>query len=327
MTAGAPRICVAGVGALGGLLAAMLARTQPHLSVVARGETLRRIRTDGLVLHDGTQTHVVRPPADIRAPDAVQDIIILAAKAHQLPALAETVAHAVDSRTIIVPVVNGVPWWLTAGDGNPLGVARSVVDPHDVLARTFPAPGVVGCVAYAFASSDAPGVVRSLRPPLLLLGDPSCEPAYPPRVRIVEEIFRAAGIGIRLCPEIAREVWSKLAANLATNPLSVVCEADLTTLAASETMRALMGDVLRETIAVGEAYGIAPLKTVEELLGVIIGAGGHTTSMLQDYRGGRSLELPAIGHAVMALAAARGVPTPNAAAMVRIADFKSTRRT
>ncbi|WP_342629737.1 2-dehydropantoate 2-reductase [Nguyenibacter vanlangensis] len=325
MTA-APKICVAGVGALGGGLAVRLARTDACLSVVARGETLRRIQADGLVLDDAEGTFRTHPAADCRAPNEPQDVIILAAKSHQLPSLAEAVAHAVGPQTTIIPVINGIPWWLTVGAGSPLAPARDLLDPDGILAQFFPVSQVVGCVAYAFASVVAPGHVRAQRAPLLLLGDPGRHPAIPQRVLDAVTVFRDSGIGTRLCPDIAGEIWSKLAANLATNPLSVVCEATMTDLAADGGTCALIRDMLHEVMAVGAAYGITPKQDVDAFLQVIVGAGSHRTSMLQDYDAGRSLELPAIGDALLALGAARSIPTPMATALVRLAAFKAARK-
>jgi len=319
----APTICVAGAGAIGGLLATMLARSGADVSVVARGETLRCIRSEGLTLDDGTTTRTVRVAADTRAPDAVQDLIVLAGKSFQLPGLMQTVAHAIGVNTVVLPVVNGVPWWMTLGTDSPFSNVRDLLDPDGALARLCPQTTIVGAVAYAFADVQAPGHVRSQRPPLIVLGDPGFAADGPARVARVVAWCNAAGIATRAQAPIGAEIWAKLALNLATNPLSVVTGADLGTLGTDRFLRPLVTDLLSETIAVGRTLGIAPLQTVEEHLSVITKGGSHMTSMFQDFEGSRALELAAIAQAVVASGAAVGIATPCASAVFRIAAYLS----
>lgn len=74
---GRPKICVAGIGALGGTLAAMLGTLDVDLSVVARGATLEAIHKDGIVLREGAVTRRVRPAAAIQALHEAQNLVIL----------------------------------------------------------------------------------------------------------------------------------------------------------------------------------------------------------------------------------------------------------
>nr|WP_244960027.1 2-dehydropantoate 2-reductase [Gluconacetobacter azotocaptans] len=319
------KICVAGVGAMGGMLAGMLARTDVDLSLVARGETLRTLREKGLTVHDGQSARIVRCAANTRAPDTVQDVVILAAKSQQLPALAACVSHAVGPQTLVVPVVNGLPWWMTLPTGSPCGAARACVDPGGELARAFPPARVVGCVAYAFASLDAPAVVRSAKAPTLVLGRVQGGNADDPEVAALVQVLDAAGVVITRSPDIRCDVWAKLAVNLATNPLSVVCEETLGGLVAAPPTRQVVRDMLEEAVTIGRACGFGPLRSVDEQLGSIAVADGHRTSMLQDYQAGRALELDAIGYAVMRVGAVCGVAMPVTATILRLADFKAAR--
>lgn len=322
------RICVAGAGALGGTLATLLAGSGTELSVIARGETLSRIRTHGLVLHDGQKTITAHARADIRAPEAPQDIILLAAKSQQLPALAHNIAHAIGPETVVIPVVNGVPWWLATDPAGPFHTTIAWLDPAGTLRRLIPFRTLVGCVAYAFATTDGPAQYRSARPPQLVLGaaDRTNGPSGS-RLTALADTLTAADITTRISPDIRRDVWTKLAANLATNPLSVIGDATLAELGAAETTRTVMRDILNEVIAVGEACGIAPLRTAAQLLDTIASSGDHRTSMLQDYRAGRSPELTAIGDVLLSLGAAHHVPVPVSATLVRLTRFLSGKTT
>ena len=52
-------LCVVGAGAIGGWIAARMALAGNEVSVVARGETLAAIDSQGLLLTDGGETRCV----------------------------------------------------------------------------------------------------------------------------------------------------------------------------------------------------------------------------------------------------------------------------
>ena len=62
------RLVTYGAGAVGGTIAARLAMAGLDVAVIARGEHLAAIRSDGLELRDPSGSHVVRPAA-AGAPD------------------------------------------------------------------------------------------------------------------------------------------------------------------------------------------------------------------------------------------------------------------
>ena len=82
-----PRFCIFGAGAIGGTIAAQLARANATVSVIARGETLAAIQKDGLrlLINGETLQTSVRASAD-PAELGPQDYVIIAVKAPFLPA-------------------------------------------------------------------------------------------------------------------------------------------------------------------------------------------------------------------------------------------------
>src|SRR5437667_3246984 len=85
-----------------------------EVSVVARGESLAAIRSDGLVLvePDGS----VDVARDVAAADEMaalgrQDVVVLAVKAHQIAELAPSLEDLYDDATVVLPLQNGLPWW------------------------------------------------------------------------------------------------------------------------------------------------------------------------------------------------------------------------
>src|SRR5689334_7278754 len=97
------RVCVAGAGAIGGWVAAKLAIAGNEvMALTSRGPVER------LQIHEGSDCETVRL-SRFKAP---AQLLVLAVKAPGLSAAAPTLEPLIDSETIIVPMLNGVPWWL-----------------------------------------------------------------------------------------------------------------------------------------------------------------------------------------------------------------------
>lgn len=316
------RICVAGIGSIGGTLAACLSRGGASVSLIARGETLSRLRAHGLTLAEGGTGFTCRPNAAERAPDPV-DVLFLTVKAHQLSGLLPAILPAIGPDTLIVPVINGIPWWMTAGDAPPAFHAIApLLDPTGQLAIHLPAHQIAGCVAYAFSASPTPGQVHSLRPMRLVLG-PAISGLHD-RLSPLADLLRACGIDAFVTDTIRAEIWTKLAGNVASNPLSVITGATLSAMATNPSTRAIIHATLNEAITVGAACGIPSHKPAGVLCNMMAAAGAHETSMLQDFRAGRTLETVAIGDALVGLGRTVGVPTPVIATLLSLVAFQCT---
>src|ERR1044071_1196985 len=154
------RICVYGAGAVGGLIAARLARSGHEVSVLARGAHLEAIRAHGLRVRDGAtgavESDLVRAESDPALLGA-QDYVIVAVKAQNLPEVAERIAPLVGADTSILTAMNGVPWWffdrLAFGGGK---LRLETLDPGGKLARAMPTGRIVGCVIHLAASVPEP---------------------------------------------------------------------------------------------------------------------------------------------------------------------------
>ena len=137
-------ICVVGAGAIGGWVAARLDLAGEQLTALAsRGP----IETLTVVENDVVET------ARFSAPDRAADVLILATKATTLADAAQAARSFIRAGTIIVPMLNGVPWWFL--NETPL----TSVDPDGRIADALPFEQVVGCVVHAACRRDAEGRV------------------------------------------------------------------------------------------------------------------------------------------------------------------------
>ena len=144
------RICIFGAGAIGGYLAAALDNAGAAVSLVARGPHLEAILKDGLTFEkDGvTSTHHLpasSDPADL----GPQDVVFLAVKAHGIPAIIDGLKPLLHDDTIIVPAVNGLPWWYFHGAGTGTALDEQpllAVDPDRRIWDEIGPQRAIGCV-------------------------------------------------------------------------------------------------------------------------------------------------------------------------------------
>nr|WP_301273839.1 ketopantoate reductase C-terminal domain-containing protein [Acetobacter cerevisiae] len=113
-----------------------------------------------------------------------------------------------------------------------------------------------------------------------------------------------------LSQSIQKDLWAKLCLNVSTNLLSVLLEMSLQELAIEPDIACLTSQILTEMHALARASGLSDPLPIDTLMNKIAQGGTHPTSMLQDYRYGRPLELSALGDAILALAHHYHVPIP-----------------
>jgi len=308
--AAGPRICVAGAGAVGGLIAARLAASGLRVGVVARGATLRKIRSDGLALEEGDSRTVAKLVAsDDPAALGIQDILFVAFKAHSLRESAAQLAPLVGPDTLIVPAMNGVPWWFFHGFGGRLAGAQiQSVDPGGAIARALPPAQAIGAVVHLASAVTAPGVIRRGKGNVLLVGDPAGEET--PRLARVVEILARGGFDARPTCEIQREVWLKLWGNMNMNPISALTGSTADVILDDPATVALVRAMMEEAAAVGRALGIDMGMRADERIAVTRELGAFKTSMLQDFEAGRTPEIDAILAAPCEIGDKLGIPMP-----------------
>lgn len=318
----AGQICVAGAGAIGTTLALRLASSFEHVSVLARGKTLSAILDNGVTLIDEAGRHT----AHVRAGDAQQlgeqDIVVLCAKAQDLVGLAESVQPLLHARTIIVPVVNGVPWWYFE-DAAPGDTGRPALssDPDGQLRRLLPSENVVGTVAMIMAERRGLGIAQTLNPMKMIVGEIGRSDSD--HAKIVAKILNRAGVQTSVADPLRGALWQKVLINLASNPLSVVSESTAQDMCDNPDLVAACHALYREGASVAHAYGYDGFD-FEQFMAIARGLGPFKTSMLQDYLSGRILELDAICNSVVDLAAHKGLDMPLTKQIVRLARHKQS---
>ena len=297
------KIGIIGAGAIGGWVAARLALAGNPLSVLARGGTIEALQR-GLSISERGATEL----AEVHASDAaaslgVQDVLIVAVKA---PALAEAAQGALPMTgpdTIIVPMLNGVPWWFL--DGEPL----ESVDPEGRIAAALPQSQLIGCVVHAACRRTAPNAVEVVHADKLIIGEPNGESSE--RLARLFALFDDAGLRPDATGNVRRAIWYKLWGNITMNPVSALTLATADRILGDQTLKPFILACMAEAAEIGAAIGCPISENGEDRMAVTARLGAFKTSMLQDVEAGRRIELEALVGAPREIGRRVGVSTPN----------------
>ena len=315
------RFAVVGAGAIGGLLGARLALAGEDVTFIARNRNLATIAANGFRLIDesGAEHHAASAKAvgDAAAIGA-QDVVLLTVKAHQVKDVLAQLGHLVGHETMLVTMINGLPWWYFQGlDGEWNGRTLESVDPGGAIARAIDPARVIGSIVYPAAELVAPGVVRAIEGNRFTIGEPGGERTA--RIESLSKALMNAGFKAPIARDIRTEIWVKLWGNLSFNPVSALTGATLEGICRDADGRALIASMMREAEAVANRLGIAFKISIDQRIAGAEAVGAHKTSMLQDVLHRRPLELEALVGSVVELARITGVAVPTIEAIHRAA--------
>ena len=171
-------VAIVGAGAIGGLIGAKLASAgRADVTALARGDTLFALRQHGWRLR--TSDGLVQAPARASADAAdlgPQDLVIVAVKGPALTQVARAIAPLLAPHTVVLPAMNGVPWWFCANLDGPARGPLESVDPGGRIAAALPLERVLGCVVHLTCSSPEPGLIRHGFGDRLIVGEPGGSP-------------------------------------------------------------------------------------------------------------------------------------------------------
>jgi 2-dehydropantoate 2-reductase len=303
-------ITVVGAGAIGGLIAARLARAGVCVNVLARGAQLEAIRRDGLTVIEGETRYTVRVNAtDDATTLGPQDQLFVCLKGQALVQAVASLAPLVGSKTHIVSAMNGVPWWFLNGFGGAHANERlESVDPGGAVSAVLPPAQASGCVVHLSSTIAAPGVIRKGNGNLMIVG--ASAPQLAERAEAARSLLAGAGFEVVAPASIQVEIWTKLWGNMTMNPISALTRSTADVILDDPLTEGLVATIMAEARAIGQALGIGITMTIEERQAITRKLGKFKTSMLQDVEAGRTLEVEALLGAPYELAQRTGVAAP-----------------
>jgi 2-dehydropantoate 2-reductase len=317
------KICIYGVGAVGGFIGARLAQAGYQVNAVARGATLTALQKHGLrLLSDGVllteKVTATSNPGSL----GVQDLVIVAVKATALASVAQEIAPLIGPDTVVLTAMNGVPWWFFEGfGGDYAGTRLAAVDPDGSIGRAIGSRQVIGCVVHGSFSAPMPGMVHHNTGKRLIIGEPDGSDSA--RLRALEQVLGKADLSIEVSRSIQTDIWFKLWGNMTMNPISGITGATCDQILDDPQVLQFCLSVMEEAARIGGRIGCPISQSGAERCAVTRKLGAFKTSMLQDVEARRAIELDALVGAVYEIARLIGEPTPSIDALFGLARLQA----
>jgi 2-dehydropantoate 2-reductase len=307
------KACIVGAGAVGGMIGTRLAAAGVEVSALARGATLAALDQHGWRMN--TAQGLMTAPVEARGSAetlGAADVVIIAVKGPALAAVAEGIAPLLGPETMVVPAMNGVPWWFCY-DRPGFEAPLQSIDPTGAIGNAIPFGRVIGCVVHASASTVEPGLVVHRMGQGLIVGEP--RGGQSERAQRLAALLGMAGFDVTHSADIRHDIWYKLWGNMTMNPVTAITGATGDRVLGDPLVRAFNSACMEEAAAIGRRIGCAITQTPEDRHAITTRLGAFKTSMLQDVEAGRPIELDAIVGAVYEIGARLGEPMPNISAL------------
>jgi 2-dehydropantoate 2-reductase len=287
MVAPVTRVCVAGAGTIGSLLAAHLARVADVSVLTRREEHARALEADGLRVSgraDFTaQVHASSDPATLAA-----DLVIVACKANDLERLAERL-HGNFRGATVMPVLNGM-------------------GAEEIVGRYGDWP-LLSAVTFMSGTRHSDTHVQYILDTATWIGPH--RGTTPEDARAVAELIVAGGLEAEAFEDLRPAQWSKLVFNATVNGVAALTGLPHDPHFAGEPL----GDLVRRLVDEGKAAAAAAGVELREdpwEMNVLATRRGyaHRPSMLEDVEAHRSTEIELINGTLVREAERVGVDVP-----------------
>jgi 2-dehydropantoate 2-reductase len=279
------RIAVMGAGAVGCYYGGMLARAGHSVVLVGRPQHVEAIRRDGLL--QDTQSFQARVPMDASTEvDAVRDarLVLFCVKSTDTESAAAAMRPHLAPDALVLTLQNGVD--------------------NATRLQAALAQEVAATVVYVATEMAGPGHVKHHGRGELVIA-PSTKSAE------VAELLIAAGVPTQISDNVTGALWAKLILNCAYNALSAITQLPYGRISQGEGVQAVMGDVVRECLAVAEAGGVSvPGDTWAAVQRIAETMPSQFSSTAQDLARGKRSEIDHLNGYVLRQGEALGVATP-----------------
>jgi 2-dehydropantoate 2-reductase len=297
------KTAILGAGAMGSVFASYLAQSKDEVILIDVAKpVVDSISSRGLIIRDKAGNEKTFRIAATAEPGKVGgvDLLIVFVKCYHTEAAVRSALPLLGDNSIVLSLQNG--WGNAARIGN-------LVGPEKVL---------VG-VSYHSATALGPGHVLHGGQGPTYLGE--LDGSVSERAEKVASFLASGGIEVQTSTEVVKDIWSKLALNVATLPSSVLARLTADRLLSSPDMQELMQNLLQEVIAVANAQDIhlnfderwsAIVRLLKQL------APNTKGSMFQDIEQRRPTEIDVINGAIVEAGRSLKISTPYNRAVVSL---------
>jgi 2-dehydropantoate 2-reductase len=288
------KIAIIGAGGVGGYFGARLQQAGADVGFVARGAHLEALRREGLTVESPLgDIHLPRVNVTDNAADLGRaDIVWLAVKLWDTEAAIRSMTSVVGPDTGIISFQNGV-------------------QKDHVLRQAFGDTAVMGGVGYIAANIDRPGVIKHTGTmQRLIFGE--YDGRRSARAEALLDACIRGGINAELSDDVRKAIWEKFVFLVGLSGSTTTMRATIGPIRSYPRARAFLIDLMRETVAVGRALGVAlPADYADQRLTFVDGLPETmTSSMHHDLNGRKRLEVSWLSGGVVQLGETARVPTP-----------------
>jgi len=291
------RFGVLGVGPVGGIMAAHLAKAGHDVTLIdVMKAHMDEIKKSGLSVTGFKEMNVSFPKNNIcygidELKDKDVDVLFISVKASILPQILPMLKQVVKPGMTFIALQNGLDNEELIADAfgkeNTLRIvvnyAGNLIDNGKVRMSFFNAPNHIGMI------------------------DPKAEK----KAKELAEVITAADMETEFTSEIKKYEWEKIILNAALSPVCALTRRTMKQMMEFEDTRNLAESILREGIEVAAANGIHfKPDFLEFCMGYLDKAGHHRTSMHVDIEKKNPTEITFINDKIVKYGKAKGIPTP-----------------
>jgi 2-dehydropantoate 2-reductase len=288
------KIAIIGAGGVGGFFGARLQQAGADVHFVARGAHLAAMRADGLTIASPLgdihlpRVNATSDPADI----GIADIVWLSVKLWDMETAIRSMRPLMGPDTGVISFQNGV-------------------QKDDILREAFGDRAVMGGVAYIATNIDRPGVIKHTGTmQRLIFGE--YDGRRSARAEALLEAALRGGINAELSDDIRKAIWEKFVFLVGLSGSTTTMRETIGPIRSNPRSRRLLSELMRETVAVGRALGVAlPADFADQRLAFVDSLPDQmTSSMHHDLKAGKRLEVSWLSGSVAQLGERTGIATP-----------------
>lgn len=285
------KILVFGTGAVGGYYGGVLLKTGFDVTFIARGESYRAIKDNGLTLiiegkREILPVKVVGACSD-KPLQGKFDYIFICVKSKDTRQAAMSIRECIGPETTIVSFQNGV-------------------ENEDIIAGIVGKENVIGGLVFVASRMVKPGVIEQFGYNGGMIGE-LYKNEVTERVINLQKIMRESEVDCKIADDMRGELWNKLVWNASFNSISVLTGKTVDKILEEnlEQVKNIMCEV--RDVALAHGIKIRP-DTVEFNIKRSEGFAGFKTSTLQDHEQGKPIELEELVGVVIGKAKEKNVP-------------------
>jgi 2-dehydropantoate 2-reductase len=296
------RILIAGAGAIGSVIGAMLHRAGHRVTMLGRREHLEAAARDGLRISGLLGEHVTRGidfVHDAARLDGHFDLILVTVKPYDTAGIAAAIASRLAPRGFAVSLQNGLG--NIEALGARFGIER-VLGGRVIFGAEMPTPGAAHVTVFA--------------DPIAIGPDPAQQTEIAALARAASEIatiLDRAGVPTVAVNDIMPVIWTKLLYNVALNPLGALFAMSYGELTAEPDLHRIIDDVIDEAFGVARRLDInLPFADAAAYREVFYGrlipsTASHRPTMLNDLRRRGRTDIDALNGKIVELGDKLGV--------------------